>query len=345
MKLRSLRTDRLDHKKFTAMVLLAISSSLLVFCGLPPKEKAAGILSKGLADESAIIRVNAAKGYAALGDLRGTEHLYKALSNKDKETVVAALGALYEIRDSRFSPIVLKLTESDDPLMRTEAYRLVAIMRDTASRNALIKGTRDKIAKIRRISYGSLESYGLREIIRDGLRDVDPLVRIAAATALGKLGEKGMENFVRRELDPKNPNADVWSQGTIALAEIGDTTAIAFIKDLLVDTPWDLRVAAAEALLILKDRTGIETIKSALQSKDPFTRVKAIDVVQRFPVGDLYETVREATADQYINVSISAITALTAYHRKESIPVYEKLMNAPNPLLKIAAASAYLSGN
>ncbi len=343
MKLNPSVGIRLDQRKVTALVLFALSSSLLVFCGLPPREKAADILSKGLTDESAIIRVNAAKGYAVLGDRRGTEYLSKALADPDKETVVAALNALYEIREARLSPVIVQLTQSDNPMLRTEALRLVAIVNDTVSRNILLKGTKDKIAKIRRIAYRNLESHGLRDVLRNGLRDVDPLVRIAAATALGKLGEPGMENLVRRELDPKKFSAEVWSQGTIALAEIGDTASIAFIRELLVDTPWDLKVAATEALLILKDRTGIETLKSALQSNDPFTRVKAVELVKRFPVGELYETVREMTADQYINVSIGAISALIAYHKKESFPVYEKLMDAPNPLLKIAAATAYLS--
>jgi len=333
----------LDHKRITAFALFALSSSLLIFCGLPPREKAADILNKGLSDESAIIRVNAAKGYAVLGDRRGPEYLSKALSDQDKETVVAALNALYDIRDAQLSPVIVQLTKSDNPMLRTEAYRLVAIIHDTISRNILIKGTKDKIAKIRRIAYRNLETYGSRDVLHDGLRDVDALTRIAAATALGKLGEKNMENFVRRELDPKKFSTEVWSQGVIALAETGDTASIAFIRDLLVDTPWDLKVAAAEALLILKDRDGIETIKSALQSNDPFIRVKAVEIVQRFPVGDLYETVKEMTADQYINVTIGAINALIAYHKKESFPVYEKLLNAPNPLLKIAAATAYLS--
>ncbi|HEX7320465.1 MAG TPA: HEAT repeat domain-containing protein [bacterium] len=335
--------NRLDHKRVTALVLFALSSSLLIFCGLPPREKAADILSKGLSDESAIIRVNAAKGYAALGDRRGPEYLSKALADEDKETVVAALNALYETGESQLLPVIIQLTQSDNPMLRTEAFRLVAIIHDTVSRNILVKGTKDKIAKIRRIAFRNLESYGFRELIRTGLRDVDALTRIAAATALGKLGEPGMENFVRRELDPKKFSAEVWSQGTIALAEIGDTASIAFIRELLVDTPWDLKVAAAEALLILKDRTGIETIEGALKSNDPFVRVKAVEIVQRFPLGELYETVKETTADQYINVSIGAINALIAYHKKESFPVYEKLLNAPNPLLKIAAATAYLS--
>ena len=317
--------------------------SIFLSCGLSPREKAVEILSSSLKDQSAIVRVRAAKGLVEIGDKRGIDVLYEALKSDDKEEVVAALSVLYDLEERISSPIVIQLSRSDNPLIRTEAYRLLSIMLDTVCKQILIKGTTDKIAKIRRTSYAGLEKFKDPGVIRNGLRDTDALTRISAAKALSVLGVTGTENFIRKELDPNNPNVEIWAQGVLALAEIQDTSVISFIKDLLVDTPWDLKLAAAEALLLLKSHDGVDVLKQALQSDDPFNRVKAVEILKDFPVLDLYDLVKEATKDRYINVSIGAVEALKAYHKKESQLIFEKLLGAPNPLLRISAATAYLS--
>jgi HEAT repeat protein len=51
---------------------------------------------------------------------------------------------------------------------------------------------------------------------------------------------------------------------------------------------------------------------------------------------------KEAVKDEYINVSIVAIEALAKYKAKEHQTLFAEMMDAPNPLVKIAAATAYL---
>jgi len=317
---------------------------LLIFllnCGTPPRQKALAVLEEGLKDESAVIRVNAAKACKEIGDARGIETLYETLNSDDKNGVVAALAALYDLGEKTYSPIVVKLTSDRDPLIRSEAYRLMSLIDDERCHDVFIKGIQDKIAKIRRFSYLGLEKFKDKKNIRRGLSDLDPLVRITSAMVLGRIGEKDMENFIRRELTIP-PNINVWKHGVLALAQLGDTSAVSFIKDLLVDTPWELRVVAAEALLLLNNKDGVEVLKQALDSGDPFVRVKAVQVLKdnRIPEGD--ELLRAAAEDEYINVSIVAIEALARRRAKENRELFIKLMSAPNPLVKIAAAGAYL---
>ena len=313
---------------------------LFLSCGLPPKQQAQKILQDGVNDESVIIRVNAAKGLKKIGDVQGTKVLYEILRGEDKNGVVAVLAALYDLKESRYAPVILELSRKQDPLTRAEAYRLISIMEDVKCKDILIKGTQDKIAKIRRFSYLGLEKFNAKQVIRDGLHDVDVLVKIAAAKALGRLGEKDMENFVRRQME--TVNLEIWKHGIIALAEMSDTSAIDFIKESLDDAPWELRLAAAEALLIFNSKEGVGVIRAGLETGGPFVRVKVVQILSKYRISEGQELLEKATQDEYINVSVVAIEALAKYCQKTSRGLFIELMNAPNPLVKIAAAAAFL---
>jgi HEAT repeat protein len=313
---------------------------LLLSCGLLPKQQAQKILQDGINDESVIIRVNAAKGLKKIGDVQGTKMLYEILRGEDKNGVVAALAALHDLGETSYSPVIIKLAENSDPLVRAEAYRLISIMEDPKCKDILIKGTQDRVAKIRRFSYLGLEKFKEKQLIRSGLHDIDVLVKIAAAKVLGRLGEKDMENFVRRQME--TVNLEIWKHGIIALAEMGDTSAIDFIKESLSDAPWELRLAAAEALLIMNNKEGVEVIKQGLETGGPFVRVKVVQILSMHRISEAQELLEKATQDEYINVSIVAIETLAKYRQKASRKLFQELMNAPNPLVKIAAAAAYL---
>jgi len=324
--------------KFKRLLLITLIFSA---CGMPPREKALTILRDGIKDKSVIIRLNAARGLKETGDAEGLKIIYEILKGGDKDGIEAALDVLYEIGEKGVSPSILALCRSESPLIRTEAYRLVSRSTDQAGREALIKGTEDKIGKVRKYAYLGLENFQEKERIDRGLRDTDQAVRLSCALALGRLGEKGMENFIRNELN-KNKTSEFWVEGCDALAGLGDTNLIPFFKELLTDMPWDIRIAAADALLKFKKRDGIAVIKEGLMSNDPFIRVKCVDIIRRYNLPEFYDLLKSALDDMYINVSISALRALTVYKKKESAPLFEKMMAAPNPLVKIVAATAYL---
>ena len=318
----------------TGIVILFLS------CGLPPKQQAQKILHDGISDESIVIRVNAAKGLKQTGDVQGIKILYEVLRGDDKNGIVAALAALYDLKETSYAPVIVDLTDHKDPLVRAEAYRLVSIMEDTQCRGILVKGVQDNVAKIRRFSYIGLEKFGEKNVIKHGLRDVDVLVKIAAAKSLHGLGEPDLENFVRNQL--KIFNLEIWKQGLKALAEMGDTSAIEFIKESLIDAPWELRLAAAEALLILNNKDGVPVLKEALETGDPFVRVNTVQILNKYNISEGKELLILAAEDEYINVSVVAIEALAKYRQKDTRGIFIQHMKAPNPLVKIAAAAAYL---
>jgi len=324
--------------KFKHLLLI-----ILIFCacGMPPKEKALTILRDGIKDKSVIIRLNAALGLKETGDAEGIKVIYEILKGGDKDAVGSALDVLYEIGEKGVSPSILALCRSENPFIRTEAFRLVSRSTDQSGREVLIKGIDDKIGKVRKYAYLGLENFKEKDLIRRGLRDTDQSVRLNCAMALGKLGEKGMENLIKLELN-KNMSSEFLIEGCEALAGLSDTTIIPFFKELLVDMPWDIRIAAADALLKFKKRDGVAVIKEGLKSNDPFIRVKCVDIIRRYNLPEFYDLLGPALDDMYINVSIAALRAMASYKKKESAPLFEKMMGAPNPLVKIAAATAYL---
>lgn len=314
---------------------------LCVACGVAPREKAMEILERGINDESIIVRVHAAKALGQTGEHRGIELLYEINKSGDQTGCAAALRALNDLDEGTCSPEILRCAIEGDPIIRIEAYKLIASMEDERCRDVLIRGTDDKIAKIRRISYLGLKKFREYDILRRGLRDIDPLVRIAAAQALDLMGEQDMKDFVHSEMTCTEN--DVWSHGAIALAEMGDTSVVADIRSRLYSAPWEVRLAAVEALLIMNVHDGVSVLQQALQSDDPFAREYAVNILKKYDILETPQLLKDVVRDEYTNVSVAAIEALVQYGAEEQ-RLYEEMMNAPNPLVQIAAAGAYLQG-
>jgi HEAT repeat protein len=321
-----------------------LSALLLIFvvCGVSPKQKALDILDRGINDASVIVRVQAAKALGQAGDEQGIELLYEITRGEDQEGCAAALRALSGLPGGSYSPEIARHALEGDVSVRIEAYKLIASMEDEECRAVLIKGTYDKSGQIRRISYLGLESFKENDIIRGGLRDIDPLVRIAAAQSLGHLGEPEMADFVRNELNAAK--SDVWKHGIIALAELGDTSSIPDIKGYLCTAPWEVRLAAVEALLILNNHDGVLVLQEVLQADDPFAREYATYILKKYEIADAEQLLRDVVRDEYTNISVAAIEALAQYRSQEQQRLFEEMMNTPNPLVQIAAAAAYLQG-
>ena len=328
------------------MMKRLIVTGVLFFavCGMPPQQKAQSILQDAVQDESAVIRVSAAKGYVRIGDARGMQVLYEVLRSDDKNGIVAALEALYDLGDDTYAPVIADLTGHEDPLVRTEAYKLMSLVTDKQAHDILVAGTSSRIAKIRRYAYQGLAQFRDEKTIIKGLGDIDPIVRITAAKVLGVMGKQEMENFIRNEMQIMN--IDIWRECITAFAVIGDTTVVAFMDSLVSDpgVPIDIRLAAAGALLVFSEPAGIVMLEQGLASGDPFIRVQTVRILMHHTSDKTAELLKQAVEDEYINVSVVAVEALASYDAGAFRDVFIQAMNAPNPMLRIAGAASYLMG-
>jgi HEAT repeat protein len=313
---------------------------IIFACGLSPDIKAKNILENYLEDPSTVVRINAARSLSMIGDQRGNEVLIQILQEDDSDAQSAALRALYDIGEMEFNPLIIGLCGSDSPSVREAAYRVATRMVDTRAKDALITGLRDESAGVREIAYPGLARFGEQDLLQQGLHDPEPAVRIATASVMGDSRSDDIAELVRNELKKYTP--EVWGRGIIALAQLGDTSSIPLFKALLEEGVGDLSVDAAEALLILDDRSGLEVLMSALQSRDPFVRIRAAQVLKRHDVVELRAQLVTATRDEYVSVAVLAVEALSQHDPGSNKKLFAELMDASHPVMQIAAAAAYL---
>lgn len=319
--------------------LLCAAFLLLCACGMPPQQKAMKILNDGLADESIIIKVSAVRGLIEIGDPRGLTAIFEILRGDDKNGIVASLITLSDLGETRYSPVIASLADHADPLIRTETFRLIAASTEEYIPQ-IVNGMDDKVAKVRKMAVLAAGRQKAADAVRKGLSDKDPLVRIAAAKMLIMMGDRSFENYIIKEMS--SLVIDVWEESMIALAEVNDTTTIATFRDAMADGPWEIRLAAAEAFTILNRKDGFGTIQEALMNDNPFVRARAVEILKKHRPPAAGDMLVSAVNDEYINVSVVAIQGLARLKNKKYQTVFIDLMNAPNPLVRIAAASAYL---
>jgi HEAT repeat protein len=319
-------------KKYSFFVLL-----FFIGCGISPEARAKTILEQGLEDPSSIVQINAA---AALKSEAAKALLVDLLVNGEAEEKTAVLEVISQTHVAVPESLIIKACSSPNSAVREAAYQVIAQGQFTGARSLLLNGTRDDLVAVRVLSYGGLTRFNEVELVQPGMRDPDALVRIAAAKALGELGRTGMSEVIKEELKRLTP--DLLGIGIITMAQLGDTASRSLFKALLEEGAGDLRVDAAEALLIVGDDTGVGALKNGLQSNDPFVRIRAVDVLIRHNVPETYAELEAATRDELMNVAVRAVKALSQHEPSQYRELFLELMRAQNSMLRIAAATAYL---
>lgn len=310
---------------------------LFIGCSVSPQARARKILEQGLEDPSVIVRVNAA---AALNSEAASKVLTEIFIGGDHEAKAAVLLAIRENKALLSESLITNACRSMDPAVREAAYQLVIDGGFGSKRELLLQGIEDELVSVRTLSYGALAALGERDVLQEGMRDREPRVRIASAKALAELGRPDMSEFIKDELKKSTP--DLIGTGIVAMAQLGDTASIPLFKALLSESAGELRIDAAEALLILGDETGIEALNNGLRSRDPFVRIHTTEVLTRHRVEETLPFLEEAARDEFVNVATQALNALVKHEPTAYQDLFAELMDARNPLLRITAAKAYL---
>jgi HEAT repeat protein len=324
-------------RKFLGLLIM-----LLMACAISPQAKAKRIIEEGLEDASKTVRIEAARGIEAVDRARSADLLVEMLEDSEPEVQATVLDALipYNTATSRLDAAVTRLCASSNPAVRVAAYRNVVVSADTVSKELLGRGLNDESARVREVAYSGLAKFGERDVLQKGFRDTDPLVRITVAKALSQMGSDGMVEYIRDELKKLPP--DALGPGIIVLAQSGDTAAVSLMKALLRESTGELRVDVAEALLILNDHAGVGALEKAMQSQDPFVRIRTVRVLTRYDIPEMRARLDAATRDDYVNVAVQAVHALAEHDAKNYRKRFMELMDSQNALLRIAAAAAYL---
>ena len=212
---------------------------------------ARGALAAMLEDEHSSVRFEAARGMAALRHSAGLDVLVEGLD--DVLFRYRALGALAELGDLRALPAIQKVFRKFflSAFERTQAAGALAKLGDPEGARHLIERTKKRWSTDRALAIellGELKVPGALPRLLEIIRDPKDTCRGAAARGLGRLGDKtAMEALVSVFKEPTAPE--------------------------------DVRLDAAEGLVLLKDPSAREQVEqgmSQLQSKEAREEVQAM---------------------------------------------------------------------
>ncbi|MBL8795988.1 MAG: HEAT repeat domain-containing protein, partial [Planctomycetia bacterium] len=279
----------------------------------PAQEDEAGLVA-ALKDENPEVRSQVAAALGKRGTGAGqavTPLLNQLQKDKNEDARAAAAGALGKIRPrtNKDAVAALRAAAAKDPQAKVRAEAVAALgdlgKGDKDATKSLVQelisdlatAAKDRDANVRRNAAQSLGGYGSRA--EKGIPALTALVsdpegptRLAAVTALGKIGEPAVDPGLVKAVRSQHP--DVRKAGMEALMKIGAEAyrAVPAVAGLLQDEDPAARADAAEFLGVV----GPNAEKA----------VKELAAV----LDDPNDTVRSRTADALGKIGKPAVPAL-----------------------------------
>jgi HEAT repeat protein len=207
-----------------------------------------------LDDESADVRLRAARSLGQLGGRASIRSLIGTLDEPNRWSVIRMADILAEMGSEVVDELVVAFSELKLP------GQLAAL---------------DILGRVRPLHIIPWLCARLGETERD--------VRARAAHALGEIGDPAAAEPLRAVLpDHEWP---VRAMAAKALGRIRDSEAIPGLCEMLRDSEWWVRVNAAEALRRL-GRAGTTALWGMLEDPDPYARHQAVLVLEEAGVVD-----------------------------------------------------------
>jgi len=246
--------------------------------------------------------------------------------------------------------------------LRAEAAKMLGELGDEKVVQVLSKTVNDEDGSVKDASYFALALlsqrgkikplHEIKEFFYEGLKDLNPKVRLQAVKFLGELRYKDAVQPLTLRL--KDTNKEVVAESIKSLGKIGDasviqdliqfkvhpdetlrltlaetlgmlenkeilTTVKNVLNDMLQDINGMVRVASARSLLKLKDRTGVEILKKGLQSTDTDVIIYCIETFGRYGSLEDVGLIEKFIEQQDVNIkTIAYVNILKIYNRKEN---------------------------
>lgn len=152
-------------------------------------------------------------------------------------------------------------------------------------------------------------------------KDSNYKIRLAAAEALGKIGDKNaFESLTNVVYDEKEKSTYIKESAVIALGMLGDTRALDVFnsimdtKQMFLDKFSYLKERMLEAISkfdISKDKKTIDVLKKTLLDRSPRIRIAAIETIMNSDLANGYELIYDRLiSDDDIEVKKNALVAL-----------------------------------
>ncbi|MCC6627006.1 MAG: HEAT repeat domain-containing protein [Chloroflexi bacterium] len=218
---------------------------------------------------------------AARGDVPG---LARALTDDEPAVRQAAAAALVRCPPGPAAPALALALADPDPTVRAaagEALGRLDAAPAVAALRAQWRATPDE-APLLLAALGRLAADGAAwATLVEAASAPDPVVRVAAARALGRRGDARSVAPLLAAL--ADADAHVSASAVTALAAVGPERALAPLTVVLADGAPPARALAAEALGAMSDARALTPLARALADPDPAVRAAALAAIDRLP--------------------------------------------------------------
>ncbi len=222
---------------------------------------------------------------------------------------------------------LIGFTESEDPIIRLHAARIIQRFSTEPVRDALLRLLTDSSKAVR---VEALAGIGKMKVPVDVepicrmLRDPDMTVQSKAIDTIIQLQATDSVQYL---LDILQDESEYVRRAAVeVLNEVGNTSAIQDLIAALRDKDWWVRVRAADALGSIGGPRVVESVLSLVKSKDEFIRRFAIEILNATKDSRARDYLIEALADSDWWVRERAVDALAALGDAHAVPPLVKLM-------------------
>jgi HEAT repeat protein len=174
-------------------------------------------------------------------------------------------------------------------------------------------------------------------MLTKGLQDADSIAQMFSAEALGEIGSP--DSFVSLSLMSKNKEASVRGAAATSLGKIGDKKAIPVLEALLTDPEMIVELSAAEGLARY-GKIRLDIYEKGLHHADYGVRHFAIGSLRKIGGKEAMPLLTKALSDPAPRVRIATVRAIGALAGPEAIPILQALLHDPD-----LSVRAYAAGN
>jgi HEAT repeat protein len=288
-----------------------------------------------------------------LGKLKGSDarEAVEGFLDSDKEYLrLAAAEVLVDVgSDDSLDAIAsaIKKGKNADELEES-GYRIMAAQ----SESQIMDRTRDSNTLIKRMAYralgerarkkgGSSKAFG---VLEGGTSSRDPLIRGAAARAIGTFGNKAV-SILKKMVDDKS--ADVRADVAVGIGYLPEGKLADELKKLLGDSAPQVRASAATAMARRGEAFAWDEIKKLTKSKNDEERAAAMAALARLVSRDDAQGVREvvsmlsgAVTDNAEVVRKTAVRELGTFSIDKAVTAIALQLGSDEPDMRVAAVEA-----
>ena len=260
-----------------AALLGATDAHALVWPDVPER------IERGLASSDPVARRVAARELMTLSANRASALVLRALQDPDVDVRLAASQSAVRLRVMAATELVLPWLGASSAALRVAACEVARAMPDARAVPQLARALGDGDAQVRAAAADALGAYaGNADAVAPllgKLDDASPVVRIAIARALAKLGDPRAVVPLVGKVQDSVP--EVRQAIARALGELGDPRATQALLLQLRDNASDVRIEALGAIGRLRAADAVDAIAPLTTDRNGALRQAALSALGR----------------------------------------------------------------